>query len=65
MTPLLASRVPRAVVVSADIANGSDLRLFGTYVQSPLCWAISTGQASAFNAVEDLKGQVRNNTTTP
>lgn len=41
----------------ADIANGSDLRLFGTYVQSPLCWAISTGQASAFNAVEDLKGQ--------
>jgi len=41
----------------ADIANGSDLRLFGTYVQSPLCWAISTGQASAFNTVEDLKGQ--------
>jgi hypothetical protein len=46
-------------VVSADIANGSDLRLFGTYVQSPLCWAISTGQASAFNTVEDLKGQAR------
>jgi hypothetical protein len=57
--------VPRAAVVSADIANGSDLRLFGTYVQSPLCWAISTGQASAFSTVEDLKGQVRNNTTTP
>lgn len=43
----------------ADIAQGSDLRLFGTYVQSPLCWAISTGKSSPFNEVEDLKGQVQ------
>lgn len=42
----------------ADIACGSDLRLFGTYVQSPLCWAISTGRSSPMHSVEDLKGQV-------
>jgi len=41
-----------------DIACGSDLRLFGTYVQSPLCWAISTGRSSPMHSVEDLKGQV-------
>jgi cyclopropane fatty-acyl-phospholipid synthase-like methyltransferase/ABC-type nitrate/sulfonate/bicarbonate transport system substrate-binding protein len=41
----------------SDIVKGSDLRLVGTYVQSPLCWAISTGRNSPFNTVEDLKGQ--------
>ncbi|CAF0797295.1 unnamed protein product [Didymodactylos carnosus] len=41
----------------ADIVNGSSLRLLGTYVESPLCWAISTGAQSEFHHIEDLKGQ--------
>ncbi|EGD82486.1 hypothetical protein PTSG_03135 [Salpingoeca rosetta] len=39
----------------ADIASGSDLRLLGTYVGSPLTWAISTGNKSSINSVEDLR----------
>lgn len=27
----------------ADIANGSDIKLLGTMVESQLCWAVSTG----------------------
>jgi ABC-type nitrate/sulfonate/bicarbonate transport system substrate-binding protein len=34
--------------ITADIAKGSDVRILGTYVSSPLCWAISgAGPASA------------------
>jgi len=40
-----------------DIANGSDIRLIGTYVESPLLWAISTGINSIYNSIEDLKGE--------
>jgi cyclopropane fatty-acyl-phospholipid synthase-like methyltransferase/ABC-type nitrate/sulfonate/bicarbonate transport system substrate-binding protein len=40
-----------------DIANGSDIRLIGTYVQSPLVWSVSTGKNSIFNSIEDLKGE--------
>lgn len=44
----------------ADIAKGgSDVRILSTYVQSPLCWAISVGPKSQFHSIEDLKGQVR------
>eukprot|EP01147_Barroeca_monosierra_P007994 gene7994-10055_t len=39
----------------AEMATGSDLRLLGTYVKSPLCWAISTGVTSSINDVEDLR----------
>eukprot|EP00045_Choanoeca_perplexa_P008267 m.76298 g.76298 ORF g.76298 m.76298 type:complete len:585 (-) comp14423_c0_seq1:139-1893(-) len=39
----------------ADIASGSNLRLLGTYVGSPLCWAISTGVNSSKNEPEDLR----------
>lgn len=39
-----------------DIAKGSDLRLLGTYVGSPLCWAISSGAKSSIQTVEDLRG---------
>eukprot|EP00043_Microstomoeca_roanoka_P006354 m.62229 g.62229 ORF g.62229 m.62229 type:complete len:582 (+) comp13381_c0_seq5:173-1918(+) len=39
----------------ADIASGSDMRLLGTYVGSPLCWAISTGVTSKIQDVEDLR----------
>lgn len=39
-----------------DIAQGSDLRLLATYVESPLCWAISAGHHAAAESLEDLKG---------
>eukprot|EP01121_Diplochlamys_sp_Union-15-3_P017639 TRINITY_DN6248_c0_g1_i1.p1 TRINITY_DN6248_c0_g1~~TRINITY_DN6248_c0_g1_i1.p1 ORF type:complete len:568 (-),score=83.11 TRINITY_DN6248_c0_g1_i1:63-1766(-) len=41
----------------SEICKGSDIKLLGTYVRSPLCWAISTGKNSKFNTVEELKGQ--------
>ena len=41
----------------ADISGGSDLKIIGTYVNSPLCWALSTGAERAdINGIEDLKG---------
>ena len=40
-----------------SIVNGSDIRLIGTYVQSPLLWSISTGTNSTYNSIEDLKGE--------
>eukprot|EP00475_Leptophrys_vorax_P003346 TRINITY_DN11965_c0_g1_i2.p1 TRINITY_DN11965_c0_g1~~TRINITY_DN11965_c0_g1_i2.p1 ORF type:complete len:254 (+),score=73.72 TRINITY_DN11965_c0_g1_i2:81-842(+) len=40
-----------------DIANGSDLRLLGTYVESPLCWAITAGKDSELKSDDDLKGK--------
>jgi len=40
-----------------DIVSGSDIRLIGTYVQSPLIWSVSTGKDSIFNSIEDLKGE--------
>lgn len=43
-----------------DIAMGSDLRLLGTYVKSPLCWAISAAgrgdSAAKIKSVKDLRG---------
>ncbi|CAF0818946.1 unnamed protein product [Rotaria sordida] len=41
-----------------DIANGSDIRLIGTYVQSPLVWSVSTAPNSIYNSIEDLKGEI-------
>ena len=40
----------------ADITKGSNVRILGTYVQSPLCWAISAGSQSEIHSVGDLKG---------
>jgi ABC-type nitrate/sulfonate/bicarbonate transport system substrate-binding protein len=40
----------------ADIAQGSSLRIIGTYVESPLTWAISAAPDSKYNEVADLKG---------
>lgn len=34
----------------------SAYKLVGTYVDSPLCWAISVGAKSSFNSKEELKG---------
>lgn len=39
-----------------SIATGSDIKLIGTYVQSPLTWAISTGPNSAIREIGDLRG---------
>lgn len=41
----------------ADIVKGSNLRLFGTYVKSPLRWAVIVGKNSPYQTVEDLKGK--------
>jgi len=35
----------------------STYKLVGTYVESPLCWAISVGAKSSINDVTDLKGK--------
>ena len=40
-----------------EISNGSNVRLLGTYVQSPLLWSVSTGMTSTFNSIEDLRGE--------
>ena len=50
----------------ADIAKGiaakseleTEIRLIGTYVESPLNWAISTGAASSYHDVESLQSGV-------
>jgi len=44
--------------IVADIAKTrSDIRIVGTYVQSPLCWAISTGSKNdKIKSSDDLKG---------
>lgn len=42
--------------IIGDIATGSDVRIIGTYVESPLRWAISTGPQSSVSSVSDLKG---------
>jgi cyclopropane fatty-acyl-phospholipid synthase-like methyltransferase len=39
----------------ADIAKGSDIRIFGTYVQSPLCWALSSGAGSNVKTINDMR----------
>eukprot|EP01112_Ceratiomyxa_fruticulosa_P010864 TRINITY_DN2895_c0_g1_i1.p1 TRINITY_DN2895_c0_g1~~TRINITY_DN2895_c0_g1_i1.p1 ORF type:complete len:581 (-),score=142.94 TRINITY_DN2895_c0_g1_i1:94-1836(-) len=42
----------------AEIAkNESDITLISTYVESPLCWAISVGKDSPINGVEELRGK--------
>lgn len=33
------------------------MRLIGTYVESPLCWAISVGKEANVTSVEDLKSK--------
>ncbi|KAL8693726.1 MAG: hypothetical protein Q9224_003701 [Gallowayella concinna] len=41
-----------------DLSNPNEFRLVGTYVQTPLCWAISTGQEREdITSVADLKGK--------
>jgi ABC-type nitrate/sulfonate/bicarbonate transport system substrate-binding protein len=39
----------------AGIARGEPVRIIGSYVKSPLRWAISTGPESRYNSIKDLK----------
>ena len=40
----------------SDIARReSDIRILGTYVNSPLCWAVSTGTESNIKNIDDLR----------
>tara|TARA_B110000208_G_C11777100_1_gene432451 strand:+ start:42 stop:1871 length:1830 start_codon:yes stop_codon:yes gene_type:complete len=41
----------------STIVKGSEIRLLGTYVASPLCWAVSAGAESPINSVADLRGK--------
>eukprot|EP00455_Lapot_gusevi_P044765 TRINITY_DN5637_c0_g1_i1.p1 TRINITY_DN5637_c0_g1~~TRINITY_DN5637_c0_g1_i1.p1 ORF type:complete len:295 (-),score=60.60 TRINITY_DN5637_c0_g1_i1:158-1042(-) len=41
----------------ADIAKGSDVKLLGTYVRSPLNWAVSVGASSPYQSIDDLRGK--------
>lgn len=43
----------------SDIAKGNEIyKLIGTYVESPLCWAVSSGiDRSDFNQLSDLQGK--------
>ncbi len=38
----------------STVANGSDIRLIGTYVESPLTWSVSTDIDSNYNTIEGL-----------
>jgi ABC-type nitrate/sulfonate/bicarbonate transport system substrate-binding protein len=38
-------------------AEKSDIRIFGTYVQSPLCWAVSSGANSEIKNIDQLRGK--------
>lgn len=40
-----------------DMANGSDVRIIGSYVTSRLTWAVSVGAASPYHSIDDLKGE--------
>ncbi|KAI4241403.1 MAG: hypothetical protein L6R40_004579 [Gallowayella cf. fulva] len=41
-----------------DPPNPNEFKLVGTYVQTPLCWTISTGhERDDINSTEDLKGK--------
>ena len=42
---------------TGEVKKGGGYRLLGTYVESPLCWAISTGIGrEELKSVQDLKG---------
>jgi ABC-type nitrate/sulfonate/bicarbonate transport system substrate-binding protein len=43
--------------IVSQIARGNEagIRLVGSYVETPLCWAISTGANSAATSVADLR----------
>jgi ABC-type nitrate/sulfonate/bicarbonate transport system substrate-binding protein len=41
----------------ASKCDDPKFQLVGTYVESPLCWAISTGARRDIHDVQDLKGK--------
>jgi len=42
----------------AAITKGAPLRIFGTYVESPLTWGVHAKAGSAINSISDLKGKM-------
>lgn len=46
--------------VIADIATHNDdyIKIIGTYVQSPLHWAVSVNAESSYQCIDDLRGKV-------
>ena len=40
----------------AGIAKGANYRLIGSYVDSPLNWAVITSVGSKYNKIADLRG---------
>lgn len=48
--------IGKAIVEKGD-ASAAGYKLVGTYVETPLCWAISTGTKRDINGVEGLRGK--------
>ena len=40
--------------IVADLHKGSDAKLLGTYVSTPLCWGVHVGARSTLESMEDL-----------
>ena len=40
--------------IVADLHKGSDAKLLGTYVSTPLCWGVHVGAGSTLESMEDL-----------
>jgi sulfonate transport system substrate-binding protein len=51
--------------ITADIAKGSDVRILGTYVASPLCWAISGAGKHGSEKVDKMTVEEENTIEKP
>jgi len=58
ITALVEDEVDVIVALTEGLVSvrGSDIRILGTYVQSPLRWGVFTGTGSQFKTIDDLKG---------
>lgn len=45
------------VAALANQAEAAGFKLVGTYVETPLCWAINTGTERDISSVEELEGK--------
>ena len=44
-------------IVNKGDADAAGYKMVGTYVETPLCWAISTGKDRDIKGVEELRGK--------
>ena len=44
-------------ITALGLQKDAGFKLVGTYVETPLCWAISTGAEREFESVDQLKGK--------